>query len=106
MLADWILSAAPGFDGGGDGDHEFHALPARMTADFGIDALEALEAAVTSAPTPLAAVREARAWREVIAPTHQGGGGGNNSANGNTARGVGRGAPPCWPGGGPCAGRC
>lgn len=33
--------------------------------------LEALEAAVTFAPTPLAAVREARAWREVIAPTQQ-----------------------------------
>lgn len=26
---------------------------------------------MTFAPTPLAAVREARAWREVIAPTHQ-----------------------------------
>lgn len=56
--------------------------------DFGIDALEALEAAVTFAPTPLAAVREARAWREIIAPTQQqqqvrkkGGGGGSGGAN-------------------------
>lgn len=32
MLADWILSAAPGFDGEDDGDHEFQALPPRMTA--------------------------------------------------------------------------
>lgn len=30
--------------------------------------LESLEAAVTFAPNPLAAVREARAWREMIAP--------------------------------------
>lgn len=35
--------------------------------DFGTDALEALEAAVTFAPNPLAAVREARAWRDVVA---------------------------------------
>lgn len=39
--------------------------------DFAVDALEALEAAVTFAPSPLAAVKEARAWREVIAPTQQ-----------------------------------
>lgn len=32
MLADWILAAAPGFDGEEDGDHEFQALPPRMTA--------------------------------------------------------------------------
>lgn len=32
MLADWILSAAPGFDGEEDGDHEFRDLPPRMTA--------------------------------------------------------------------------
>lgn len=30
MLADWILSAAPGFDGEEDGDQEFQALPSRM----------------------------------------------------------------------------
>ena len=32
MLADWILTAAPGFGGEEDGDHEFQALPPRMTA--------------------------------------------------------------------------
>lgn len=31
MLADWVLAAAPGFDGDEDGDHEFQALPRRMT---------------------------------------------------------------------------
>lgn len=46
--------------------------PVHVTSqDFAVDALEALEAAVTFAPTPLAAVKEARAWREVIAPTQQ-----------------------------------
>ena len=34
-----------------------------------MDALEALEAAVTYAPNSLAAIREARAWRQVIAPS-------------------------------------
>ncbi|CAM9510588.1 unnamed protein product [Pylaiella littoralis] len=86
MLADWILAAAPGFDGEEDRDHEFKALPPRMTADFGIDALEALEAAVTFAPTPLAAVREARAWREIIAPTQQQQQGSNSSNRGGGGR--------------------
>lgn len=31
MLADWVLTAAPGFDGQGDGDNGFQALPPRMT---------------------------------------------------------------------------
>lgn len=37
-----------------------------------MDVLEALEAAVTYAPNSLAAIREARAWREVIAPSQVG----------------------------------
>ena len=32
MLADWILSAAPGFDEKEGGNHEFQASPPRMTA--------------------------------------------------------------------------
>ncbi|CAM9933721.1 unnamed protein product, partial [Scytosiphon promiscuus] len=97
MLADWVLAAAPGFGGEEDGDHEFQALPPRMTEDFAIDALEALETAVRFAPTPLAAVREARAWREVIAPSQQGSskssskssGGGGSSKRGGGKSGAG-----------------
>lgn len=32
MLADWVLSAAPGFNGEEENDMEFQALPPRMTA--------------------------------------------------------------------------
>lgn len=43
-----------------------HCLPTLCVQDFGPDVLEALEAAVVYAPTPLAAVREAKAWREML----------------------------------------
>ncbi|CAN0413520.1 unnamed protein product, partial [Ectocarpus fasciculatus] len=87
MLADWVLTAAPGFDSQVDGDNAFQALPPRMTEDFAVDALEALEAAVTFAPTPLAAAKEARAWREVIAPTQQQTSGNNSNNSNNSSRG-------------------
>lgn len=36
-----------------------------------MDVLEALEAAVVFAPNPVAAVKEARTWRDMIAPAGQ-----------------------------------
>lgn len=46
-----------------------YCLPISCVQDFGPDVLEALEAAVVCAPTPLAAVREAKAWREMLVPS-------------------------------------
>eukprot|EP00904_Undaria_pinnatifida_P010339 jgi/Undpi1/6435/HiC_scaffold_20.g08916.m1 len=69
MLADWLLTAAPGFERGQEDNHELVAKLPRVTEDYGVDILEALEAAVTYAPNSLTAIREARAWREVIAPS-------------------------------------
>lgn len=40
--------------------------------DYDIDVLEGLEAAVMTAPSLLAAVKEARAWQEMIATNQVG----------------------------------
>ncbi|CAN0396730.1 unnamed protein product [Discosporangium mesarthrocarpum] len=74
MIAEWFLSAAPCVSGGDDLDVGNVLMNPVQTIpeDFDLDVVEALECAVKYAPTHVAAVREARAWRERVMPTQSG----------------------------------